>query len=86
MPVVDAQGKVYSPPRLLGVKTAVLKERWADLQPQTLLMASEAKALRMAQWTRLQEGSSANDGNSSSPVIRLLAQMKMLPVRRRWDV
>ena len=64
--VVDAQGKVYSPPRLLGVKTAALKQRWADLHPQTLLMASEAKALRMAQWTRLREGSSANDGNSST--------------------
>ena len=53
--VVDAQGTVYSPPRLLGVKTAELRGRWADLNPQTLLLASEAHALREAQWVQLQE-------------------------------
>lgn len=53
--VVDAQGTTYSPPRLLGVKTSELKERWADVDPNTLLLAQEAKALREVQWVRMRE-------------------------------
>ena len=53
--VVDAQGKSYSPPRLLGVKTSELKERWSDIDSNTLLLEREAKSLRESQWARIQE-------------------------------
>ncbi len=53
--VVDEQGKSYSPPRLLGVKTSELKERWSDIDANTLLLEREAQALRETQWARVQE-------------------------------
>ena len=53
--VVDAQGGTHSPRRMIGVKVAELRERWSDLDPQTLLTVQEAKVSREAQWLADQE-------------------------------
>ena len=62
--VVDAQGGTHSPRRMLGVKSAQLRERWSDLDPQALLAVSESAALRAAQWQRVQEERAASEAVS----------------------
>lgn len=53
--VVDVEGNAHNTARLIGVKTAEIQYRWADLDPKTLLTTVEAKQLREMQWARLME-------------------------------
>ena len=51
--VVDAEGNAYNTTRLIGVKTAETRQRWADLDPASLMTTVQAQQLRELQWARL---------------------------------
>ena len=59
--VVDAEGNAYNTTRLIGVKTAEAKQRWADLDPTMLLTTAQAQQLRELQWARVLEDNQAQE-------------------------